>query len=49
MSTISFVFAHPMGATGDRSFTAIALFCCCGLTATLSALAFGIDLTTALV
>jgi hypothetical protein len=38
-----------MGATGDRSFTAIALFCCCGLTATLSALAFGIDLTTALV
>ena len=46
MSTISFVFAHPMDATVDRSFTAIALFCCCGLTATLSALAFGIDLTT---
>jgi hypothetical protein len=49
MSTISFVSVHPMGVTGDRSFTAIALFCCCGLTATLSALAFGIDLTAALV
>jgi hypothetical protein len=47
MTTISFVSAHPVVTTGDRSFRAIALFCCCGLTATLGALTFGIDLTAA--
>jgi hypothetical protein len=49
MTMISFVSAHPMVASGDRSFTAIALFCCCGLTSVLGALAFGIDLSTACV
>jgi hypothetical protein len=47
MTTISFVSAHPVVTTGDRSFAAIALFCCCGLTATLGVLTFGIDLTAA--
>jgi hypothetical protein len=49
MTMISFVSAHPIDTTGDRSLTAIALFCCCGLTATLGALAFGVDFSAALV
>jgi hypothetical protein len=47
MTMISFVSVHPMIAAGDRSFTAITLFCCCGLTATFGALGFGIDLAAA--
>ena len=44
MTTISVVSAYPTVTMGDRSLTAITLFCCCGLTATFSALTFGIDL-----
>ena len=47
MTTISVVSAYPTVTMGDRSLTAITLFCCCGLTATFSALTFGIDLAAA--
>jgi hypothetical protein len=49
MTMISFASAHPMVVSGDRSLVAITLFCGCGLTTALSALALGIDLSTACV
>jgi hypothetical protein len=36
---------HSIIASGDRSLNVITLFCCCGLAATFSVLAFGVNLT----
>jgi hypothetical protein len=35
---------HSTIASGDRSFNVITLFCCCGLAATFTVLAFGVNL-----
>ena len=49
MTTISLVSAYPMVTTGDRSLTAIALFCCCGLIVSFGLLTCGINLAPDLV
>jgi hypothetical protein len=44
MTTISLVSACPTVTTGDRSLSAIALFCGCGLIISFGLLTFGVNL-----
>ncbi|MBV8916827.1 hypothetical protein [Bradyrhizobium sp.] len=44
MTTISLVSAYRTVTTRDRSLTAIALFCCCGLIVSFGLLTYGVNL-----
>ncbi len=49
MTTISLVSMHPVAGakSGEQSLWLVAMMCGCGLAASISALAFGVDLSAA--